>query len=647
MEMSKSVDSSTPPSDGPMVASTESSSVDYSTSDAASTLLIKDCHPWETRANEIVLDGLGEAFDTIGSGSVNDIDLSQYETVIVPSTQTATYYDRLAAESTTFDSFVSEGGTLVAHVTDRGWPCSTQAAMSFLPRGVGKRNTTEDYLDRVASDHPVLDGLSDNALDNWNSSTHGYLTDLPDDATVAVGINGDRSRATYAEYEHGSGKVLATMQTLEWPWNRGYGTKEVLRNELEYAISGGESDPVSASVATVQFIPGENENITEGGHPLNSGLMHVFDGAADLPVHTLENLDDPETLLPYGPVLDSWYYGDMRDEIAADFDEATRAKAGKYQDARGEESHENYRHINRVDVTFDQVDGTIDQSSVEIEFNEAGVQPDDERISLKGEDNPWSVMVDHDVNGIPYDDWFGEEMRRANQEPRFYSYDTDYEYDGVEGVRVLTISGGYVGFGEQLANKSVEDPVGFFSAIWDWDVSDALAKAATFVDPAISPIMDWLAVVPRTWSFIEFVVLADGRRYGRVWDASQYPSLFTYMDGERQHMDKMPYKPAEKFNGWLIAFFSRAMAGLTPYQGAVEKYKHTAKNPERLRSEAETEFQATIDKLPVQFNASKYLPIMPRATVGLESEAGNEVDDPTEPFDSKVSLIPSNIIEPE
>lgn len=617
-----------------MIASTESSSVDYSTSDAASTLLIKDCQPWETRANEIVLDGLGEAFDTIGSRAVNDIDLSRYETVIIPSSQTVTYYDRLAAESTTFDSFVSEGGTLVAHVTDSGWPCSTQAAMSFLPRGVGKRNATADYLDRADSDHPVFDGLSDNALDNWDSSTHGYLTDLPDDATVAVGINGDRSRATYAEYEHGSGKVLATMQTLEWPWNSGSGTKEVLRNELEYAVSGGESNSVFASATTLQFIPGKDENPSKDGHPLDSGLMQIFPPGLQFSV--------PGTDLELGalPILDSWMGGDMTDELPTSLEAAREPEAGKYADDVGDEAFNHYRIENGVRVAFETTDdGGVDQETVEIEFTDAGPSGADPIISRGEQQNSKTVLHRSDWNTIPWEEWYGENVRPSNRHPRYYQYDTEFEFDGVEGVRVLTILGGWAGFMGDVSRRAATDPVEFFKTIWEWDITDDLeAQLAMLAAPDLAQFaIDFLTTVPNTFTFIDFVVLADGRRFVRIWDASQYPSLSIYVDEERRELEKMSYDPRELVNLPMTGFMLDAAAGTTPYTAPGPLYKQILNSSDLLEELIGEYKKHTVNVLRDPVDIEDLLRPMPRKTLEISPD-GELVTNPDDPFGSAADL---------
>lgn len=528
-------------------------------------LVVKDCNPWTTTANEDVLAEMGVTYDVITSWSLAGTDLDRYDVVVVPSTQSSGYYDRLAAERGKLASFVDDGGVLVAHVTDWGWPCSARWSTSFLPKGVGKTNDFANDLDGLDDDHPVLDGVSDGDLDWWGSSSHGYLTGLPADATRVIGVGGDPDRPTYAEYEHGDGVVLATMQTLEWPWYYWRGTKRVLRNELAYAFEwdGGDGDEVEASVTTMQFIPGQDEQPSRDGHPLNSGLMQFFpeDASFDVWRYQLE--------LPLEPALDNWLNGDMHDYIPQTLEEAREKKPGKYIDdvGPGQEFSE-YRFENGIRVSFSTPDGeTVDPRSVEITFTEAGRDPADPDVTVGDEEMPTTVQHDHGLNTIPWEEWYGDNQEQANRETRYYKYDARFEFDGVEGVRVAAVSGGYAGFVQDLSDRAADNPLVFVNEIMNWGLPEWLLEVAYFAaPPQLRVLIDLMATVPRTFTFVDFVVLADGRRYARVWDASQYPSLATYVDEELATLQRMPYSPKELFNLHNTAFFARAGAGVTPYQ---------------------------------------------------------------------------------
>ena len=80
--------------------------------------------------------------------------------------------------------------------------------------------------------HPVVNRpnlITDAEVDGWNSSTHGYLIDLPGSANNIIAHEPTGQPAT-AEFRLGSGCVLATEQTLEWAWMRGY--SHLLENSI-------------------------------------------------------------------------------------------------------------------------------------------------------------------------------------------------------------------------------------------------------------------------------------------------------------------------------------------------------------------------------------------------------------------------------
>lgn len=237
-----------------------------------SALIVKDCNPWYAAASEYVLGEMGVSYTVINSDMLADEDLGAYSIVVIPSTQSGTYYRRLSKNSEKIERYVENGGTVVGHIGDGGYPCYGGYAGSFLPKGVGHTLEYYDNVSVVDGSHPVLEGISPGALDGWNYSTHGYLTNVPDDADIVYGVAGDpRERPTFAEYDHGNGRVLATTQTMEWPfYSSYYGTRQLLKNELAYALEGGRSQPgtglqslVDEKLALAESIDGVAQNIRE------------------------------------------------------------------------------------------------------------------------------------------------------------------------------------------------------------------------------------------------------------------------------------------------------------------------------------------------------------------------------------------------
>lgn len=220
---------------------------------ATDALLIQDFDPWDYNSNELALQELGISYDVINSTNLGTVDLSQYKFIMYASDQPTSYYTNLANNIAAIEAFVSGGGLLIGHVCDDGWAGGDWTTEHILPGNVQHVGVGEDDLVIVDITHPIVRGTppgnfdiygtDPNYFDGWVSSTHGYLTNLPPNADVVIEIESgaNAGQPTYIDYPFGSGKVLATMQTVEW----GYGAygmphpwPELLRNELRYGAAG-------------------------------------------------------------------------------------------------------------------------------------------------------------------------------------------------------------------------------------------------------------------------------------------------------------------------------------------------------------------------------------------------------------------------
>lgn len=216
--------------------------------DDASALLLKNCQPWDIPANEVILDELGIAYDidTLENGlNAEALPLDQhYNMVIIASTQDQAFYDELIGPTREeILNFVSNGGTLVAHMVPDGYPCNGAWPEPFLPDGIRVAGEFLEDIEIVQNDHPVTVDLTDDDLSGWNASSHGYFENLNDNVNVIWGPAGQPTNApVYIEYPYGDGFILATMQTMEW----GVGQADQplpLFNELTYAAEGEPGGP--------------------------------------------------------------------------------------------------------------------------------------------------------------------------------------------------------------------------------------------------------------------------------------------------------------------------------------------------------------------------------------------------------------------
>jgi len=148
--------------------------------------------------------------------------------------------------------------------------------LEILPAGViiGHQFDPRDDIHIIDSDHFVSMGLTDAELSNWDAATHGYFTNLTPETDVLMVTDGNLP--TFIEYNYGRGRVIASMQTIEWQYagmHKGVMFTEFLSNEINYAIAFAISSENDLSVRkatqvngiTVQQVnPGQifNYNIT-------------------------------------------------------------------------------------------------------------------------------------------------------------------------------------------------------------------------------------------------------------------------------------------------------------------------------------------------------------------------------------------------
>lgn len=223
----------------------------------ADTLLLKNSNPWDVAAIERTFEQRGHAYDRRRAEDLPTIDLAAYGLVVIPSAQPHDFYRTVFAERDRLDSFVTDGGCLIAHLADDAWPAPATWSGSFLPAGVDKVNSDGNRLDVLRERHPLMANLATRDCNGWNLSTHGFLTDLPETATVIAGeANAPRERPTAVEYPAGDGCVLATTQPVEWPWGLGSQfasdaerARQLLVNEIDHALARAETAPVESDAA--------------------------------------------------------------------------------------------------------------------------------------------------------------------------------------------------------------------------------------------------------------------------------------------------------------------------------------------------------------------------------------------------------------
>jgi len=232
-------------------------------------LIIKDCEPWNIRAVEIALSELDIPYEiTEMECAVKEFPgasaVGEYQAVVLPSSQPTQYYISMGELRPRLDGFVEAGGALLAHMGNRGQPCSSITDMPLEVESDFSRYEVwqssgggeSEELQKIsiqAPDHPITQRFSDADLSEWSSAftSFGEITGLPADATVLATLAADDDAATFVEYPKGDGVVLATMQIMEWPYGDGEqfdGTEFFLQTVLKYAVDGLPDAP-SAEIA--------------------------------------------------------------------------------------------------------------------------------------------------------------------------------------------------------------------------------------------------------------------------------------------------------------------------------------------------------------------------------------------------------------
>jgi hypothetical protein len=215
---------------------------------SATALLIEDVVPWAYDSDALALNQLGISYDLTHSWNLQSANLAEYKFIILASDQPTSTYVNIANNIAQIDSYVSNGGVYVAHACDEGWSVGDWSGLQIMPGGVTHvTGYYTMYIHITDQQSPIVAGLDDAYFAGWGYSAHGYFTNVPPDADVVMvtetylgsGVP-DPNKPTYIVYSYGSGKVLATMQTIEWGWGGVYWwvggfRKEFLLNEISYA----------------------------------------------------------------------------------------------------------------------------------------------------------------------------------------------------------------------------------------------------------------------------------------------------------------------------------------------------------------------------------------------------------------------------
>lgn len=251
---------------------------------AASTtdiLLIQTSDPWERdagteypahyvgnswfdgiTADTEVLSQLGYSYQIATWADISSglIDIFSYPVVLIVNDQVQSFYDQYANQLSSFERYVTNGGTLVFFAASDGWAEGTLNAL--LPGGMSVINAEldstgesgpglEEYNYIADFSHPIVTRqlsedtplTTDDLYSDWCS--HGYFENVPENADVI--LTESHGYPTLVEYSLGNGRVIASTQTWEHNWSYhvseedeyGNFARKALDDVFLYAFSSG------------------------------------------------------------------------------------------------------------------------------------------------------------------------------------------------------------------------------------------------------------------------------------------------------------------------------------------------------------------------------------------------------------------------
>ena len=174
-------------------------------------LVFRNIPSWNRNPDfEDRLAELGTDFEVKPASLMENADLSSYRFIVIPGAQWRTdFYQTYAANAARFDHYVQAGGVLVLELN------GAEREGILLPGGVSMvRHASLDNT-IMLPDHPVLTPFGGQPI-RANAASHGYLTGVPEGATVlaAETVDGqaDTNKPTFIEYKYGAGRVIAACQ---------------------------------------------------------------------------------------------------------------------------------------------------------------------------------------------------------------------------------------------------------------------------------------------------------------------------------------------------------------------------------------------------------------------------------------------------
>ena len=274
--------------------------------------IFQDTAPWGYASNQDVLTQNGITFVMYGSADIGVVDLSSFDKVIIASDQDMAFYSALVDNRAWLEAYATAGGAVDLHLAR-----ASQAALNgiVMPGGFVAQESTSEFVSIADPYHPLVNtpnAITDEALDDWNSSTHGYFAAYPLGAEEILEVT-DTGEPCAMDVAYGAGRIVATIQPVEW----GHASMAYLENMILYGLDGGDDCLVTFDVylgthadAMSMVCNGVEDAVCDPGL-LASGTSYVWQVCATNPagetcsdVWAFETGGTPAHLVDATPAMD-------------------------------------------------------------------------------------------------------------------------------------------------------------------------------------------------------------------------------------------------------------------------------------------------------------------------------------------------------
>ncbi|MFX1435143.1 MAG: hypothetical protein ACFFBT_14705 [Promethearchaeota archaeon] len=196
--------------------------------------IFRNFYPWNINVTEKILVNHSISYTIYDDTDMGVVDLTPFEKVIIASDQDQSFYDALGSKIAWFDYYVSEGGILEIHAADDGWHGGIWDGLFLMPGGINQMHTFLNNITINLPTHSILsypNTITDDELDDWSESAHGYFNTYPENSKKILTDVGT-TEPVFIESAFGKGTILISMQPLEFAYNNGY--SKFLENVLLY-----------------------------------------------------------------------------------------------------------------------------------------------------------------------------------------------------------------------------------------------------------------------------------------------------------------------------------------------------------------------------------------------------------------------------